>query len=225
MEDVLAMSGANCTETGLYHNLFDAVSVCLRQYDPVRYARRGAIPSQYFMGREYPWNEKEGTYGRWVTGRGGAKYFIKLEDAVQRELNRRKPSDEEFAAMFGKRPDVSEFRRLCDRMLVERMKVIVLLAFIGRKILPDNKRIDVRVYGEQSLKTVCPEYAGKTVALYKTIPNTQIKILVQRRVYDEKGVVLQDFDYWHGAGAHIFPHIHVWLEPEHNKRSNPLRLE
>ena len=225
MEDVLTMSGANCTETGLYHNLLDAVSVCLRQYDPVRYARRGAIPSQYFMGREYPWNEKEGTYGRWGTGRGGAKYFIKLEDAVQRELNRRKPSDEEFAAMFGKRPDESELRRLCDRMFVERMKVIVLLAFIGRKILPDNKRIDVRVYGEQSLKTVCPEYAGKTVALYKTIPNTQIKVLAQRRVYDENGVVLQDFDYWHGKGVHIFPHIHVWFEPVHNKRSNPLRLE
>ena len=92
----MAMSGFNCTEARLYHNLFDAVSVCLRQYDPVRYARRGAIPSQYFMGREYPWNEKEGTYGRWVTGRGGAKYFIKLEDAVQRELNRRKPSDEDI---------------------------------------------------------------------------------------------------------------------------------
>ena len=219
----MAMSEVNCMEAGLYHNLFDAVSVCLRQYDPVRYARRGAIPSQYFMGREYPWNEKEGTYGRWVTGRGGAKYFIKLEDAVQRELNRRKPSDEEFAAMFGKRPDVSEFRRLCDRMLVERMKVIVLLAFIGRKILPDNKRIDVRVYGEQSLKTVCPEYAGKTVALYKTIPNTQIKILAQRRVYDEKGVVLQDFDYWHGSGTHVFPHIHVWFSPDCKDRSDGIR--
>ncbi len=218
------MSEVNCMEAGLYHNLFDAVSVCLRQYDPVRYARRGAIPSQYFMGREYPWNEKEGTYGRWVTGRGGAKYFIKLEDAVQRELNRRKPSDEEFAAMFGKRPDVSEFRRLCDRMLVERMKVIVLLAFIGRKILPDNKRIDVRVYGEQSLKTVCPEYAGKTVALYKTIPNTQIKILAQRRVYDENGVVLQDFDYWHkGSDRHVFPHIHVWFSPDCKDRSDGIR--
>ena len=218
------MSGFNCTETGLYHSLFDAVSICLREYEPVRYARRGVIPSQYFMGREYPWNEKEGTYGRWVTGRGGAKYFIKLEDAVQRELNRRKPSDEEFAAMFGKRPDVSEFRRLCDRMLVERMKVIVLLAFIGRKILPDNKRIDVRVYGEQSLKTVCPEYAGKTVALYKTIPNTQIKILVQRRVYDEKGVVLQDFDYWHkGSDRHVFPHIHVWFSPDCKDRSDGIR--
>ena len=34
------------------------------------------------------------------------------------------------------------------------------------------------MYGEQSLKTVSPEYAGKTVALYKTIPKTQIKVLV-----------------------------------------------
>ena len=86
----------------------------------------------------------------------------------------------------------------------------------------DNKRIDVRVYDEQSLKTVSPEYAGKTVALYKTIPNTQIKVLAQRRVYDENGVVLQDFDYWHGAGAHIFPHIHIWLEPSFDMRSGQI---
>lgn len=218
------MSGFNCTETGLYHSLFDAVSICLREYEPVRYARRGVIPSQYFMGREYPWNEKEGTYGRWVTGRGGAKYFIRLENAVQRELNRLKPSDEEFAAMFGKRPSEDEFHDIRVDMALEEVQITVELARKGRKILPDNKRIDVCVYGEQSLKTINPEYAGKTVALYKTIPKTQIKVLAQRRVYDENGVVLQDFDYWHGSGTHVFPHIHVWLEPAHNKRSKPIAL-
>ena len=222
MEDVLTMSGVNCTETGLYHNLLDAVSVCLRQYDPVRYARRGAIPSQYFMGREYPWNEKEGTYGRWVTGRGGAKYFIKLEDAVQRELNRRKPSDEEFAAMFGKRPTVNALQTLRENMLEEEIRVIVPLAFKRRGILSDNKRDDDRVDDKSSLQTINPDYAGKTIALYKTIPNTQIKVLAQRRVYDENGVVLQDFDYWHGAGAHIFPHIHIWLEPSFDMRSGQI---
>ena len=88
----------------------------------------------------------------------------------------------------------------------------------------DNKRIDVRVYDAKSLPTINRNYANQTVALYKTIPNTQIKVLVQHRVYDENGVVLQDFDYWHGSGTHVFPHIHVWLEPAHNKRSKQIAL-
>ena len=195
-----------------------------RIIEPVRYARRVKVASQYFLGREYPWNPTLGKYGRWVTNQSGAKYFIDLEKLVQRAIKKNNPTPEEFAGMFGKRPDDSKRQEIREKMIAAELETIVKLSLKGRSILPDNKTEDVKLVDMKSIKTIDPKYAGKIVALYKTIPNTQIKVLCQRRVYDENGVVLQDFDYWHGKEeTHIFPHIHVWLEPTYDKRSYQLK--
>lgn len=39
----------------------------------VQYARKGRVSSQFFMGREYPWDPKMNAFGRWVTNVGGGK--------------------------------------------------------------------------------------------------------------------------------------------------------
>ncbi len=204
----------------------DALNKDVEIVHAVQYARRGKIASQYFLGREYPWDPKMGAYGRWITGRGGAKYFINFEKLVQRAIKKNNPTPEEFAGMFGKRFEVTKRQGILDAMFIEKLKTIILLAFKGRRILPDFKTEDVQVFKGEHLKTIVPEYANKTVALFKTIPHTQIIVLYQRRIYGADGVVLQDFDYWHGKEeTHVFLHIHVWIEPKHDRRSEPITYE
>ncbi len=201
--------------------MYDALS---KGVEIVQYARRGKIASQYFLGREYPWNQKMNAYGRWVTGRGGAKYFINFETLVRRAIEKNNPTPEEFAGMFGKRPDASKRQEIREKMIVAELKTIVELALKGRTILPDNKKEDFKFEDERLPKLVDANYAGTTVTLYKTIPHTKIKVLCQRRAYDKNGVVLQDFDYWHGKEeTHVFPHIHIWFEPSYDKRSIQLK--
>lgn len=188
----------------------------------VQYARGGKIPSQWFDGREYPWDAKQGVYGRWATSPSGVRYFIPFEKIVERAKRKREPSAEEFATMIGRQVEDEATRQtILDNMRAEEARIAPMLAARGRTILSDKGRTaDVRVDDAPSLPTFEPKYANKTVDLYKTIPNTGIKRLVLRRVYDENGVVLQDFHYVHSKWAtHIFPHIHVCFGPNEADRS------
>lgn len=98
------------------------------------------------------------------------------------------------------------------------------LQALGRVIIPDGGT-DESVYDEPSLPLHSKRYAGKTVALYQTLEKTNVKVLVKKRIYDNNGDVLQDFDFFHGKGFHIFPHILVWfkLGPNYWFHSKPLR--
>ncbi len=206
----------------------DALNKDVEIVHAVQYARRGKIASQYFLGREYPWDPKMGAYGRWITGRGGAKYFINFEKLVQRAIKKNNPMPEEFAGMFGKRPENNATQEnILEEMRYHEYFVRVLLTLKGRTILLDPGKEDVAVYNQKSLesKTDNSEYIGKTVALYRIIPRTNINVLAQRRIYDEDGTVLQDFDYWHSGGdVHVFPHIHVWFSSNYKDRSHAIRF-
>ena len=195
----------------------------------VQYARKGRKPYLYFNGYKYELNDGN-EYVCW-RNLHGVNVCFRFQDAVDKVLNEDKPTPAAFAAMFGAPPENEEKRReLYGSMEAEMKRVGPLLKREGRRIIPDNGVTNESVYDQSSLKPFVKEYANKTVALYKTIPYTNIKVLVQRRIYDGLGYVLQDFDYCHGKGAHIFPHIHVWTYPESGnrkkrKRSAPLKYQ
>ena len=176
------------------------------------------------MGREYPWDPKMNAFGRWVTNVGGGKYFIRFEEVVDRAKNKNKPTDEAFAVLIGSRPNVNKRKELLENMRYHEFFVRKELQALGRVIIPDGGA-DGSVYDEPSLPLRCKRYAGKTVALYQTLKKTNVKVLVKKRIYDNNGDVLQDFDFFHGKGFHIFPHIHVWfkLGPNCWFHSKPLR--
>ena len=156
--------------------------------------------------------------------RGRREILHCFEEVVDRAKNKNKPTDEAFAVLIGSRPNVNKRKELLENMRYHEFFVRKELQARGRVIIPDGGA-DESVYDEPSLPLRCKRYAGKTVALYQTLKKTNVKVLVKKRIYDNNGDVLQDFDFFHGKGFHIFPHIHVWfkLGPNCWFHSKPLR--
>ena len=97
-----------------------------------------------------------------------------------------------------------------------------ILAKMGRTILPDAiygghfsvRKGDLDQHGEiiRSLPDKDVALANMTIDLY-ALNDKGNWIIIQRRIYDDNGVAIQDFDYTHQdtKGTHLFPHIHVWI--------------
>lgn len=189
-------------------------------------------PCVWLNGLKYVWSPKYCDFVNWFTPPNGDPVGTRYSDVLARASK----EDVAFSVLdrhnellteFRKFDPVKQHRVVLDGMLKEERKILPMLKEQGRSlILDDGREPDISTDGKSlPLRITLGKPRLYSDFIIVDLLSETDGLRTQRRFYDVFGRVLQDIDYKHGKEfAHVFPHIHIYLEGIKGGRSFPIRF-